>query len=50
MDQSTLWMLADLFEDRSKDKHHYGPLQRIIWKQAHADLKKALGERKPNGG
>lgn len=40
-----LWELADEFAARSKDRHHYGPLQRMIWQQAHAALVQRLGER-----
>ena len=50
MSQANVWMVADNFEARSKDKHHYGPLQRFIWKMAHEELLKVLGKRElPNG-
>jgi hypothetical protein len=42
-------MLADDFEDRSKDKHRYGPLERLIWRTANRELVKALGRREIPG-
>jgi len=45
VDISSLWALCDSFEDRSRDKNHYGALQRMVWRQAHEQLALRLGER-----
>lgn len=46
IDTAALWELCDRFEDRSRDINGYGPLQRQVWRQAHEQLAKRLGERK----
>ena len=33
-----IWELADEFEARARDRSAYGPTQRLIWRQAHAEL------------
>ncbi|MFM8798713.1 MAG: hypothetical protein ACKODT_07130 [Fluviibacter sp.] len=45
MSQANLWELADLFEDRAKDRNTFGPLQRMVWAAAHQALVERLGER-----
>lgn len=46
MSFSTLWELADQFEDRSKDKTVFGPLQRWVWREAWKELTERLPERR----
>lgn len=45
LSHSQLWELADLFEDRSRDKHKFGPLQRMVWAEAARSLSMRLGDR-----